>query len=45
MSVSARSWVGFGEFVLLLAETPGAVDRLTPTARREVMRLLGTGDA
>lgn len=40
VSVSARSWVGFGRFVRLVAGTPEAAARLTPAAQREVNRLL-----
>jgi hypothetical protein len=40
VSVSGRSWVGFREFVVLVASTPQAAARLTPAARTEVMRLL-----
>ena len=43
MSVSARSWIGFREFVALLGSTPEATTRLTPAARQEVARLLGVG--
>ena len=43
VSVSARSWIGFRELVVLLASTPEATARLTPAARREVARLLGVG--
>jgi hypothetical protein len=40
VSVSGRSWVGFGEFVLLVASTPQAAVRLTQPARDELSRLL-----
>lgn len=40
VSINAGSWVGFREFVVLVASTPSAVARLTPAARREVIRLL-----
>jgi hypothetical protein len=40
MSISGRSWVGFREFVVLVASTPQAAARLTPAARTEVRRLL-----
>lgn len=43
VSVSARSWVGFGRFLLLVAGTPDAAARLTPAAQREVNRLLRIG--
>ena len=43
VSVNARSWVGFREFVLLVASTPDAVDRMTPAAVQEVIRLLQGG--
>ena len=34
------SWVGFGRFIHLVAGTPDAAAQLTPTAQREVNRLL-----
>jgi hypothetical protein len=40
VSVSAQSWVGFGELIVLVGSTPDATARLTPAARREVLRLL-----
>jgi hypothetical protein len=40
VSVSGRSWVGFKEFIVLVASTPRAAAQLTPAARREVRRLL-----
>jgi len=40
VSVSGRSWVGFGGFVLLVASTPKAAARLTQPARDELSRLL-----
>jgi hypothetical protein len=40
VSVSGLSWVGFREFIVLVASTPQAAARLTPTARTEVRRLL-----
>ena len=40
VSVSGRSWVGFREFIILVASTPQAAVRLTPAARTEVRRLL-----
>ena len=40
VSLSARSWVGFGRFLHLVAATREAAARLTPTAQREVNRLL-----
>lgn len=40
VSVSGRSWVGFGEFIVLVASTPQAADRLTPPPRTEMRRLL-----
>lgn len=43
VSVNARSWVGFPDFVLLVASTPDAVDRMTPAAVQEVIRLLQGG--
>ncbi|MEP6648987.1 MAG: hypothetical protein ABJA74_03625 [Lapillicoccus sp.] len=43
VSVSSRSWVGFGDFVWLVCVTPAAAVRLTPAARREVVRLLEIG--
>ena len=38
--VIGRSWVGFREFVVLVANTPDAAAQLTPAARSEVCRLL-----
>jgi hypothetical protein len=43
VSVSARSWVGFREFIILVGSTPHAAARLTPAARHEVTRLLQIG--
>ena len=40
VSVSGLSWVGFREFIVLVASTPRAAARLTPAARTEVRRLL-----
>ena len=40
-TVSARQWIGFAEFVVLLSSTPAAAARLTPAARHEAVRLLG----
>jgi hypothetical protein len=40
VSLSAKSWVGFGRFLDLVVGTPDAAARLTPAARREVRRLL-----
>jgi hypothetical protein len=45
VSVSARSWVGFGRFLHLVAGTPDAAARLTPAAQREVNRLLRIEEA
>lgn len=45
LTVGARSWVGFGDFVWLVASTPAAADRLTPAAVLEVTRLLRAGVA
>lgn len=44
VAVDARSWIGVREFVVLVAGTPRALDRLTPAALREWMRLLGVTD-
>lgn len=41
VTMSARQWIGFPEFVVLLAAVPAAAARLTPAARDEVIRLLG----
>lgn len=38
--LSDGGWVGFGDFVDLVARTPAAADRLTPDAREELVRLL-----
>ena len=40
VSISARAWQGFTDFVLLVYHTPRASTRLTPGGRREVLRLL-----
>ena len=44
VSVGARSWVGFTDFVVLVAGTPHALDRLTPAAVQKWMRMLGVTD-
>ena len=41
LTVSHRSWLGFGDFVVLVAATPRAADRLTPAARSAVLQMLG----
>ena len=41
VSVGRQTWIGFPEFVVLVATTPAAAARLTPAGRREVRRLLG----
>jgi membrane protein implicated in regulation of membrane protease activity len=40
LSLSGRSWLGFRDFVILVAGTPAAASRLTQPARAEVVRLL-----
>lgn len=40
VSVSGRSWIGFKEFIVLVASTPRAAAQLTSAARRELSRLL-----
>ena len=44
VEITARAWVGFADFVVLLASTPAAARRLTPGARHEVARLLQIED-
>lgn len=43
LTLTARSWVGFGPFLFLVAATPVAVGRLTPAAVAEVTRLIHAG--
>lgn len=40
LTLSGRSWLGFRDFVLLVASTPAATSRLSQPARTEVVRLL-----
>jgi hypothetical protein len=40
MVIDARSWRGFGDFVILVAGSPEAARSMTPAARREIRRLL-----
>jgi hypothetical protein len=41
VSINARAWSGVRDFVILVARTPHAADRLTPAALQEWLRLLG----
>lgn len=41
LTINHRSWLGFGDFVLLVAATPQAAGRLTPAARSAVLQMLG----
>jgi hypothetical protein len=41
VSINARAWSGVRDFVILVARTPHAADRLTPSALQEWLRLLG----
>jgi hypothetical protein len=43
VTVNSRSWIGFRDFVILVASTSPAAARLTPAARDEVLRLLKIG--
>ena len=45
VAIDVQSWAGFRAFVLLVARTPNAARRLTPAARGEIARLLGSEDA
>ena len=41
VSINGRSWSGVRDFVILVASTPHAADRLTPAALQVWLRLLG----
>ena len=41
MSITAKAWSGVRDFVILVARTQHAADRLTPAALQEWLRLLG----
>lgn len=45
VSINARAWSGVRDFVLLVAQTPHAADRLTPAALQEWLLLLGVREA
>jgi hypothetical protein len=39
VSINNDSWVGFGEFIVMVVGTPAARSRLTPAAKLELVRL------
>jgi hypothetical protein len=41
VSINGRAWSGVRDFVILVAGTPHAADRLTPAALQEWLCLLG----
>lgn len=45
VAIDVQAWAGFRAFVLLVASTPDATRRLTPAARGEIARLLGSENA
>ena len=42
VSISRRSWIGFDRFVVLVDSSADAASRLTPEARRAVLRMFGS---
>lgn len=44
VAITARSWAGVRDFVILVAGTPQAAERLTPAALQHWLRLLGVTD-
>lgn len=41
VSINAQTWMGFNDFVVLVASSAHASARLTPEARAEVLRMFG----